>query len=147
METKIEVWHNKSSLRKTCVNIPRCIPPLPPSSMLAPHIASFCVFSCPPSIKPARAIYNIEPGGKGGMKCHANVKCGTSISLSIYCLRVFFCTKFSRLAFPMGTLLLQKQRMVCFYRSRFFSFVFCWAAKGRTAEAAEVSSKHTVNTQ
>ena len=90
METKIEVWHNKSSLRKTCVNIPRCIPPPSPLLQCWHHTSLvFFWFSCPPSIKPARAIYNIEPGRKGGMKCHTNVKCGTSISLSIYCLRVF----------------------------------------------------------
>ena len=114
METKIEVWHNKSSLRKTCVNIPRCVPPSPPSSKLAPRIASLFLLSCPPSIKPARAIYNIEPGGKGGMKCHANVKCGTSISLSIYCLRVFFAR---------NSVVWLSQWALCFYRSKEW-FVF-----------------------
>ena len=44
METKIEVWHNKSSLRKTCVNIPRCIPPLPPLLQCWHHTS--LVFVC-----------------------------------------------------------------------------------------------------
>ena len=115
METKIEVWQNKSSLRKTCVNILRCTPPpFPPFPMLAPHIASFFLLSCPPSIKPARAIYNIEPGGRWGMKCHANVKCGTSISLSIYCLRVFFAR---------NSVVWLSQWALCFYRSKEW-FVF-----------------------
>ena len=143
METKIEVWQDKSSLRKTCVNIPRCIPPVPPSSMLAPHIARFCLLSCPPSIKPARAIYNIEPGGEGGdeVPCKRQMR---HFDFAFHLLsKKFFCTKFSRLAFPMGTLLLQKQRMVCFYRSRFFSTFFAEQPKGAPLRL----QKSAVNTQ
>ena len=89
METRIEAWQSERSLRETCVNSPRRVPPSPLVQCWRHTPLVFDLLSCPPSVEPAHAIYNIEQGGVRG-EVLGNANCSTSIPLSIYGPRVCF---------------------------------------------------------